>query len=144
MPRITGHLLLLGSMHSLSTGDLRLMHCALLCAPCTMPSVPVCVCLTLCLTCSPIFSASRRHPDPQRQPWLCPSLLSHSLRPRKEDQWLRAELRSRAHGSVLGHTCSIPGTWCETALMCLLCSCQQEAQDVRGVSQTPEELTEGA
>lgn len=108
MPRNTGHLLLLGPMHSLSTGVLRLRRCALSCAPCTMPSVPVCVCLTLCLTCSPIFSASRHHPDPQRPPRLCPSLLSRSLRPRKEDRWLRAELRSRACGSALGHARSIP------------------------------------
>lgn len=102
MPRNAGHLLLLGSMYSFSTSVLRLRRCALSCAPCTMPSVPVCVCLTLRLACSPVFSASRHHPDPQRQP-LCPSLLSHSLRPWKEDRWLRAELRSRACGSALGH-----------------------------------------
>lgn len=45
----------------------------------------VCVCLTLCLPCSSVSSASHRHPDSEHQPWLCPSLLAHSLRPRKED-----------------------------------------------------------
>lgn len=96
--RNTEHLLLVGSIHSLNTTVLRPRQCALSRAPCTMPPMPVCVCLPLCLTCSSVFSASHHHPDLQREPWLCPSLLSQSLRPQKEDTWPQAELRSRAGG----------------------------------------------
>lgn len=93
--RNTEHLLWVGSIHGLNTTVLRLRQCHVLR---TMPPMPVCVRLPLCLTCSSVFSASHHHPDLQREPWLCPSLLSRSLRPQKEDTWLQAELRSRAGG----------------------------------------------
>lgn len=99
MPRNSGHLLLLESMHSLNTSVLRLRQCALSCVPCTTPPVPVCVCLSLCLTCSPVFSACHHHPDPQHQPWLCPSLPPTLSGLGRKMARLQAELRSRACGS---------------------------------------------
>lgn len=59
------------------------------------------VCASPCALPVHLSSAYHRHPDPdpEHQPWPYSSLLSHSLRPRKENTWQQAEIRSRARGS---------------------------------------------
>lgn len=99
MPRNSGNLLLLESMHSLNTSVLRLRQCALSCVPCTTPPVPVCVCLSLCLTCSPsslLATTTQTLSISSGCALPCPPTLSGLGRKMAR---LQAELRSRACGS---------------------------------------------